>query len=153
MYRPLRGEIPETWQETCRSRFDESSDTNNSYIKRDFIIAVIIALIVIIAIIVQVPRKPPTQRNYEHPLLDETNKFLKQDIFKRIDDLNDSSSPRGYHYNKINDKIMFMKFTYANDDGTSSLKCIMVDENLHVNLSIKVIPFLYLIGFGKARVN
>ena len=84
---------------------------------------------------VQVPRKPTTKRNYEHHLLDETNKFLKQDIIKSIDDLNDSSSPCGYHYNKINDKIMFMKFTYANDDGAPSLKCIMVDENLHVNLS------------------
>ena len=49
---------------------------------------------------VQVPRKPPTKRNYEHPLHDETNKFLKQNIIKSIDDLNDSSSSRGYHYNK-----------------------------------------------------
>ena len=86
-----------------------------------------------------IPRKAPTKRKYEHPLLDQAEKFIKLDKISCLEDLNNSFSPEGYSFQKIDDdRVLFTKISFEN--GGPSMSSITVDRNLHVKLHNKGNP-------------
>ena len=88
---------------------------------------------------VSIPRKPPIKRTYEHPLLDQTAEFRRQDNITSFADLNEIICPEGYTFQKIgDDSIMYMRIIF--EDGAPNIESITVDSNLHVKLHYKGNP-------------
>ena len=82
---------------------------------------------------VTLPRKPPTKHQYEHPLLDETPAFIKQDQVLSLEDLTSQCAPAGFSHQHIGGKVVFTKIVFL-DNGGLSIKTITVDDELHVRL-------------------
>ena len=93
---------------------------------------------------ISILRRSPRKRTYQE---DEYEKFLKTDLIKDFNEINETFSPPGYLFEQHDDHIIFYKLTENNDSIPEVTDCIRVDKNLHVKLFLRVLLSLYLNGF------
>lgn len=65
-------------------------------------------------------RKPPTPRLFTHPLLDQTSAFKKVDKITSIEQLNETSSPDDFTFQKINNIVTYIRVMF--EDTTPNRK-------------------------------
>ena len=83
-------------------------------------------------------RKPPTNRPYSHPLLDETPVFQNLDKVNNIDDFTESMAPKDFQLRKVNDdQVIFYRLIIDGSTFSTNIESISIDSDLHVKLSHK----------------
>ena len=83
-------------------------------------------------------RKPPSKRKYEHPLLDQTAEFKQRDSINYIEELNESFSPAGFSFKKMDDFVLYHRLFF--DENIPFVESISIDRDLHVKLHHKGNP-------------